>query len=93
MKCTCISWKREFGTTELAPDINGELISTSGARPIAGNRIKTASDWGGMWLGEGWWERFVLASNNTNPLPPPLPNFIVGSQRAFFHMDITVYLK
>jgi len=54
MKCTCISWKREVGTRELAPDINGELISTSGAQPIAGNRIKTASEGGDMWLGEEW---------------------------------------
>jgi len=54
MKCTCISWKREVGTTELAPDINGELISTSGTHPIAGNRIKTASEGGDMWLREGW---------------------------------------
>lgn len=48
------SWKREVGTTELAPNINGELISTSGAHPIAGNRIKTASEGGDMWLAEGW---------------------------------------
>jgi hypothetical protein len=54
MKYTCISWKREVGTTELAPNINGELISTSGAQPIAGNRIKTASEGGDMWL-EGRW--------------------------------------
>jgi hypothetical protein len=54
MKCTCISWKIEVATREHAPDINGELISTSGAQPIAGNRIKTASEGGYMWLGEGW---------------------------------------
>lgn len=47
------------------------IRSTSNRRQQNKNRIR-----GGrrdMWLGKGWWERFVLASNKTNPLPPPLP--------------------